>query len=402
MNTVNESKLSPRDLAVEKIVELLEKNPTAWKKTWEVIGNPTSRPFNPISGTCYKGVNMFMLGLTATTNGFEDNRWCTYEQAKSKNHQVSRGESSKAIVVYHLVNHTLIVREKQYQIKDKTETEVCKLITGIAVKNYPSEKNAIENVYEQCILSESMRISKSELLTSELKNKLGLDVQHYINTYARYTPIFNYSQMNNVPAQEIVSGYSWNPCDRAEHILKSSGVPIYHDQVSKNYYRPGIHDIHLTIKASFQTPEAYYATALHELSHAKINDGSVLLSFDPQDYNMSHVARSKEELRAELSSIFICADIGLNYDVQNHAAYLHSWLNIIKNDKTELWTAISESNRISDAIFKCEQDYLNKLTVSEIKASQNDKIETNSINNDEVKVLSSKISLPNFQNELSR
>ena len=385
---MTEIKLNPRDIAINKIVELLEKNPEAWQKTWEHIG--TSRPYNPITKSYYKGVNMFTLGLVATDYCIKDNRWCTFDQAKHAGHPVSKGETSKAIVVYHQINHTVSIRDNKYEFKNKPEQEVCRLIVEAVIKNYPEHTNATMLMYEDNVKLFSLSKSSSELLVADLKNKLKLDITQDITTIARYAPVFNYSQLENAPAIEISPGYKWNPCERAEQIIKSSNIPIYHDQINRNYYRAGVHDIHLTIKSSFKTPEAYYATALHELSHAKINDGTLKLSFDPSQYNASHIARAREELRAELSSIFICADIGLNYNVQNHTAYLHSWLKIFKEHKSELWTAVSESNRISDAIFKREREFVNSLSDSKknIIEKDNSTIESESMNIGEIPVTS--------------
>ena len=45
-------------------------------------------PFNPVTGTRYKGINL--VNLMAQEYG--DPRWMTYKQAKEKGYQVRRGE----------------------------------------------------------------------------------------------------------------------------------------------------------------------------------------------------------------------------------------------------------------------------------------------------------------------
>jgi antirestriction protein ArdC len=401
--STNNQKFNPREEAVNKIIALLEKNPGAWKKTWETIGSTPKRPYNPITNTYYKGMNLFYLGLVAVDNQYSDNRWCTYNQAKNAGHPVLSGETSSAFVIYHQVNHIITILDKNHQIKSQPEIEVCQSISNIIIKYFPNQKKEIENILDSTIKGRNHIISKSETLVNELNKKLGTNISHQIRAVARHFPVFNFTQMDNVPTQETKQGHNWDPCERAEQILKSSGVPIYHDQYNKNYYRSGAHDIHLTIKSAFKTPEAYYATALHELAHAKINDGNLQLSFNPKEYSNSHIARAREELRAELSSIFICAEIGLNYDVQNHTAYLHSWLSLMKENKNEFWTATSESNRIADAIFICEREYISKLELSE-------QVPTNSAENKEIvktlivepEIIPAEIIISNQNNDISR
>ena len=379
LNKTSAIKKNPREMAVDKLIEQIEKDPGLWKKTWERIGNPHVRPFNPISKTLYSGINLFSLALTATELGYEDNRWATYDQAKNAGYPVKRGEKSPAIVIFHQISHEFRIEDKKFKISNKTESEACFEINSILKKYYPTSAAAIEAVYQQ---QKSLARINADYFTNKVQTTFKFDIEHTVKVTARYSNVFNFAQMENVPAlaQPQLQTPEWDSCDRAEQILQSSGVKIYHDQYDSNYYRPGHHDIHLTIRSAFKTPEAYYSTALHELAHAKINDGSLKLSFNPEDYSKSPKIRATEELRAEISSIFLCADIGLNYDVQNHAAYLHNWLSNFKNDKNELWNAVSESNRITDAILAREKEYLLEQKSNQIEKLLGSSIDTVNIN----------------------
>lgn len=344
-------KINPRDIAVEKIIAQLETNPGLWKKTWQKIGTVNQRPFNPISKTQYSGMNMISLALTAEEYDFKDNRWAPFEQARIAGYPVKKGEQSKAIVVYHQILHSIIVGDKIYQLGSRSEATTGNEINSLLQKCFPEQKQEIEKIYQT--LSTTPSGFDCAIFCELIKQKTHLDFEHNVKTIAKYTHVFNFSQLENTLClEDTINHVEWDPCKEAEKIIQSSGVKIFHDQYDNNFYRPGFHEIHLTIKSAFNTTEAYYSTALHELSHAKINDGTIKLSFDPNDYGTSNAVQAKEELRAELSSIFLCANIGLNYDVQNHAAYLQSWLSSFKNNKNELWGAISEADRISDAILQ--------------------------------------------------
>jgi antirestriction protein ArdC len=62
-----------------------------------------------------------------------------------------------------------------------------------------------------------------------------------------------------------------------------------------------------------------------------------------------HEGYAREELVAELGSAFLCADLGITPEVrQDHAAYIQSWLDVLKNDKRFIFSAASHAQRAAD------------------------------------------------------
>jgi len=56
-----------------------------------------------------------------------------------------------------------------------------------------------------------------------------------------------------------------------------------------------------------------------------------------------------EELVAELGSAFLSADLGLTYEVrEDHAAYLASWLKVLKEDKRAIFSAAAHAQRAAE------------------------------------------------------
>jgi antirestriction protein ArdC len=56
-----------------------------------------------------------------------------------------------------------------------------------------------------------------------------------------------------------------------------------------------------------------------------------------------------EELVAELGSAFLSADLELTPDVrEDHAAYIESWIKVLKNDRRAIFTAASHAQRAVD------------------------------------------------------
>jgi hypothetical protein len=126
------------------------------------------------------------------------------------------------------------------------------------------------------------------------------------------------------------------------------GVPLIYGG-DEAYYIPEKDVIHLPHKESFHSAADYYGTVLHELSHStsapdRLDRQIVGYSEDPDAY-------SREELRAEIASTFVCAEIGIKMPdsvVENHMAYVSSWLNQIREDHNVLFSAIKDADRIAD------------------------------------------------------
>jgi antirestriction protein ArdC len=56
-----------------------------------------------------------------------------------------------------------------------------------------------------------------------------------------------------------------------------------------------------------------------------------------------------EELVAELGAAFLCADLQLTPEVrEDHAAYIASWITVLKNDKRAIFSAAAHAQRAVD------------------------------------------------------
>lgn len=332
---------SPRDKIVDNLIEKIEQNPEVWQQTWKNLAS--QRPYNPLSGTTYRGVNMINLAIMANFMG-NDPRWATFNQARDAGMPVKRGSKSVASAVFHKVTTELKTPDgKIHKINANTNDEKLQKVKELIQKIDPQFYAKIENIKYLSVLGTTLNKTNK----FELNNKVLVTA----------TPLFNYSQLENAPVLENkhLPAKTWEDLERADNLLKATGYNIIHDRLNENYYSPSTKEIHLVSKSAFKSPEAYYSTAFHECAHAKMDDKTIPLKFNPDDYSIDTSARAKEELRAEISSIFICAELGINYDIQNHASYLNSWLKLLKEDKGELWNAASDSNKVADAIIDLEK-----------------------------------------------
>jgi len=62
-----------------------------------------------------------------------------------------------------------------------------------------------------------------------------------------------------------------------------------------------------------------------------------------------------EELVAELGSAFLSADLGLRPEVmEDHAAYIGSWLKVLKEDKRAIFSAAAHAQRAAEFLHKLQ------------------------------------------------
>jgi antirestriction protein ArdC len=59
---------------------------------------------------------------------------------------------------------------------------------------------------------------------------------------------------------------------------------------------------------------------------------------------------AKEELRAELTSVFLMAERGIPHNPDSHAACLGSWLKALRDDKHEIFHAARDANKAANLL----------------------------------------------------
>jgi hypothetical protein len=112
----------------------------------------------------------------------------------------------------------------------------------------------------------------------------------------------------------------------------------------------------------FMDESHFYATVLHEIAHSTGHESrldreeGMKSRFGTQEY-------AKEELRAEMASVFIHSDIGIQVTeegmkkhTEQHAAYVQNWMKILKEDYKELFRATRDANKIADYVLAYEKE----------------------------------------------
>jgi len=115
-----------------------------------------------------------------------------------------------------------------------------------------------------------------------------------------------------------------------------------------------LHLIGIPVASAFRTPEGYAATLLHELGHASAApnrlDRDLTGRFGSRAYAF-------EELIADLISCFVGTVLGLPCDVENHASYLRSWLDVLREDRRAIFRAAAAAQKAADWMLALHPDY---------------------------------------------
>ncbi len=174
----------------------------------------------------------------------------------------------------------------------------------------------------------------------------------------QYT-VFNAAQLDGVAIPEItVLAHRFTPIERCAQLLDAmpQRPAILHGH-QRAFYTPATDTLHLPSPACFQSPAAYYATVWHEVTHAtghpsRLNRATLtdLCLFGDPTY-------AKEELVAELGAAYLCGVCGIaNATLDNSAAYLQSWMQVLRQDPTMLVHAAAQAQRAADYIQHLHSD----------------------------------------------
>jgi antirestriction protein ArdC len=254
-------------------------------------------PKNFMSKRPYRGVNLLLLGSLR----YERNLYLTFDQVRKLGGTILRGEHGHMVVFY------TVKKEKKTEKTDDEEQKSKWLLKYYRVFNL-----------SQCDFPESLVIPPTER--------------------------------------------PHNPLTACERIIEECPKPLMiTHQKSGAYYSPGLDYINMPPKNSFISTESYYDALWHEMTHwtghkTRLGRSGVA------DGTRTDESYSFEELIAQLGASFLSNHAGiLPTVIDNSAAYIAGWLNVLRNDKRMILRASAAAQRAADFI-------LNRKNVEEREA----------------------------------
>lgn len=237
-------------------------------------------PSNFATGRPYTGTNVVLLWMTASSRGYPTNQWLTFQQALDLGGNVRKGETGTKIV-----------------------------FLGTGKRREETVKEGERDTY----------------------------------AFWKQFTVFNAAQCDGLPEKAPVERVSRNPDRRDPEIdalLVALGSDVREGHGEAAYY-PSADYITMPSFESFDTADHFYSTNFHEHGHwtgAKHRLNRDLKSrAHVQDYAL-------EELVAELTAAFCCADYGLDGDLR-HAGYIQHWIKLLEADKNAFSRAASAAQK---------------------------------------------------------
>jgi len=164
----------------------------------------------------------------------------------------------------------------------------------------------------------------------------------------KWYSVFHAAQIEGLPAEAL----ELLPPDVPEfrhmtRIADASGIPIHHGY-DRACYIPSLDVIEMPAYGAFKTGHAYTRTLFHELAHGT---GHYTRLNRELSGRFGSDVYAFEELIAELTSAFLCAKTGVNYDNEN-AEYIGAWVRRMKEDSRAIFTAASAAAKAADWLWE--------------------------------------------------
>lgn len=286
---------APRDIAQEitdkLIARLEESGPLPWRRPWR--SSAMAMPLRH-TGEAYKGVNHLLLAIEAHCSGYTTPYWMTFRQAKELGGCVCKGERSSMVVYY-----------------------------GTALK----------------------KDSGGEAANPSDNDEAGM--YRFLKGYA----VFNASQIDGLPekfhpeSDKIDTGLRMDArlggfFDRMPFSIQHGYEYAAYREMSDKILMPDI--------SRFESESTYFATLCHEATHASGIPARLNRECFTR-YHADNQARAAEELVAEIGAMMLTARLDVSGEhIDNHAAYVASWLRALRSDKRHIFKAAAEAQRACD------------------------------------------------------
>lgn len=295
---IKSKKLDLHQEVTNALVKLIEsENLMPWQCQWQQSG-AAGLPYNFATDTPYNGINILVLWAACCESGFTSNAWLTFKQAEALGGKVIKGSKSVRCVFY-----------KTIEIDNENSDDDSKKTIPILKSFNLFNLDQIEGLE-----------APESVVSSPLKH------DEVINDFIQFGD--RYSAHENM--QITYSGQS-------------------------AFYRPTADEIVMPDINRFESSSAFASTLAHEIAHSTAHKKR--LNRDKNLFKTSRQNYAFEELVAEITSAFICADSGLSGEHINHASYLKFWLESLKNDKTYIFKAAAAASKAYQ--FMIDATYIN-------------------------------------------
>ena len=309
-------KLTPqRKALVDMVLNNLENGKGFWEQGWADMGIPVSAA----TGKRYRGINNLFLSLIAMERGYTDNRWATFNQINERGWSFKKDEEGKS------------------RGKD----------AGVTIEFYELYDKETKKAFDRSTLDGMTESERDEYM------------ENNVRPMRKYFRVFNGDIIDGIPERERHTIDPSEKVERAEKLLEH-----WNDYEAKivyggdsAFYRRNTDEIHAPQRVAFKNLHEFYGTVFHEIGHSTGHESRLNRdlsgAFGSEKYAL-------EELRAELSSMFLEQDYGIEVSeqhIENNSRYIKEWHDEIKENPDALFTAIADAEKITRYIAVKESEF---------------------------------------------
>lgn len=276
-----------REQITAEIISQIESGCAAWQRPVSKKKLATLHPQNALSKKVYNGLNYISLLNQAIFKTYDCGYWATLKQFNELGGKINKGEKSSKILFW-----------SSYDKKDEKGEVI------LNDKGEPEKAFCLKQYFVFNIAQTDLEIPQ------EPKRE------------------FN----GNAKIDTLVKNYGIEIEKNNSYMVKASGG-----------YCPTTHTIAMGDKSFYQSESVYYSTLLHELGHSTAKALGREISTDK--YTKEYAF---EELVAELTSLFLSAELGADFNPQNTAAYVESWALLLQERETSILKASKLAQQACD------------------------------------------------------
>ena len=295
----------PEELLVADLVALMEASELPpWRREW---AGHQGEHRNLLSGHVYRGSNPILLELGGMLRGHTLPLWCGAAKAKAHGWWPRKGSKACRIV--------------RPQLNKREQTDAAgQPVTG------PDGSPMV-----------SAWVSFKPVAVFNAADLVGHD-DETAGTLAEAIAAALGQNEQREPAARL---------EAAEAVLEAWPVPTRWGG-ARACYSPGLDTISMPAPEAFTSREAMTATWAHEQAHSTGHSSRL---DRPMAGTPGSQAYAREELVAELAAVLIAYRLQIGCQLENHAAYLSHWAQLLKDGGPRvLFQVLSDSRKAADLI----------------------------------------------------
>jgi antirestriction protein ArdC len=210
--------------------------------------------------------------------------------------------------------------------------------------------------------SKAARIAQPRPVTIEDDNAQPGEISSKARSFTVYklVPVFNVADLVGVDEDSAaalarrIDEATGNIAERPEHERLAHAEDVLGAwEVKAQFggalacYSPALDRISLPESRAFDSRETFCATWAHEQVHSTGHSSRLARNLSGSFGTPSY---AREELIAEMGSAILCRRLGIGSELQDHASYLNSWIEVLREDPRALLKALGAAKKAADLI----------------------------------------------------